>query len=173
VKSEFKFTDEFLLKCTLSGPVGDVGVIADVGSRPKIKLNFDIPLQSIASLLELHDCLLLHPEPIMSCTVTLNKMGVASGKEGFIDMLMRILNIDDRKSISMNSTFSQLGIDSLAGVEMHQMIEREYNLTLTTSELRSLTISQLEAKVMEHQKAPEAIGDGEAEEEVDYGDYLN
>jgi acyl carrier protein len=167
------FTDEFILKCTLSGPIGDVGVIADVGTRPKIKLNFDIPLQSIASLLEHHDCLLLHPEPIMSCTVTLNKMGVASGKEGFIDMLMRILNIDDRKSISMNSTFSQLGIDSLAGVEMHQMIEREYNLTLTTSEIRSLTISQLEAKVMEHQKAPETIGDGEAEEEVDYGDYLN
>ncbi|KAG5683715.1 hypothetical protein PVAND_012980 [Polypedilum vanderplanki] len=148
------------------GAIGDVGVFADV--QHKIKVDFEIPVQSIASLLEHHDALLLNPEPIMSCMATFKKKGVTLEKEGFIDMLMRVLNIEDRKTISMNSTFSQLGIDSLGGVEMMQMIEREYGVTLTSNELRSLTISELEARVMINSKTIETESEEVNYEEMDF-----
>jgi fatty acid synthase len=149
------------------GPIGDVGVLADLELKHKMKVNFDIPMQSIASLLEHHDTLLMHPEPILSCTTMLNKKGMTTEKEGFIDMLMRVLNIEDRKSISMNSTFSQLGIDSLAGVELLQLVEREYGVTLTASEFRSLTITELEAKVMENSKMADVEDEAVNYDEMD------
>ncbi|KAG5680239.1 hypothetical protein PVAND_009762 [Polypedilum vanderplanki] len=129
------------------GPIGDVGLLADMELNRKMKLNFEFPMQPLRSFLEQHDVLLHHPEPIVACTVTVKKNSKSDVKRSFIEMLMEVLNIDDRKSISMSSTFSQLGIDSLAGIEMQQMIKKEYNIEVALTELRSLTISELEAKI--------------------------
>jgi fatty acid synthase len=131
------------------GPIGDVGLLADADIGHKAKLNFDVPMQSLASFLEHHDCLLLHPAPIVACTVTVDKSTKAVGKECFIDLLMRALNIEDRKTIAMSSTFSQLGIDSLASIEMQQMIQREYGQVLSMKDLITMTITELEAKIMQ------------------------
>ncbi|KAG5671364.1 hypothetical protein PVAND_001565 [Polypedilum vanderplanki] len=130
------------------GPIGDVGLLADVELNRKMKLNFEFPMQSLASFLEQHDILLNHPEPIVACTVIFNKNDKSTDeKKNFIEMLMEVLNIEDRKSISMSSTFSQLGIDSLAGIEIQQMIERNYGVLIESNELRNLTIFELDEKI--------------------------
>lgn len=129
------------------GPIGDVGLLADVELNRRMNLNFEFPMQSLASFLEQHDVLLNHSEPIVACTVTVNKNTKSDDKKSFIEMLMEVLNIEDQKTISMSSTFSQLGIDSLAGVELQQMIERNYGIFIATNELRFLTISEIGDKI--------------------------
>jgi fatty acid synthase len=146
-----------------AGPIGDVGLMAETDLINKMKLNIEIPMQSLASFLEQHDCLLAHPEPIVACTAPFNISGKRTEKSDFIGLVMQVLNIEDRKTLSMNSTFSQIGVDSLVSVEMQQMIEREYGLTLTSSELRALTVSELDTKVMQHQKSEAAAVNDEKE----------
>ncbi|KAG5674223.1 hypothetical protein PVAND_004203 [Polypedilum vanderplanki] len=134
------------------GPIGDVGLLADMEFNRRLKLSYQFPLQSLASFLEQHDFLLNHPEPIVACTVTIDKSLITDKKKNFIEMLMEALNIEDRKSISMSSTFSQLGIDSLAGIEMQQLIEKEYGVLVSLNELRSLTLAKLEERINSNRK---------------------
>jgi fatty acid synthase len=58
------------------------------------------------------------------------------------------MGIQDKKSVSMDSTLTQLGIDSLTGVEIQQIIEHEFDISLTSQEIRSLTLNQLEKRVL-------------------------
>lgn len=153
------------------GAISGVGILAE---KQQDQLEFGIAApQSIGSLLEQHDRLLLHPEPIVACTATATKKGVDGEKRNLIDMLMRLLNIKDRKGISLNSTFSQLGIDSLAGVELHQTIEREYGIAVSSSEIRSLTISQLEAKVGAQQNEKKSVSDRSNENGINCFEMIN
>jgi fatty acid synthase len=127
----------------ITGPIADVGMLSDAASGD----NFSVSLQSLPSVLESLDTLLLHPDPIVASTVIPDKEVSSNEKLGLVDMLMKLLNIEDKKTISMNSTFSQLGIDSLAGVEMQQLIEREYGVTLSAKEIRTLSLAELEMRV--------------------------
>ena len=43
-----------------------------------------------------------------------------------------------------NTTLVELGMDSLMGVEIKQLIERDYDLDLSTEEVRALSISRLQ-----------------------------
>lgn len=56
---------------------------------------------------------------------------------------MNIMSIRDIKSLSMETTLSELGMDSLMTVEIQQTLEREYDLVIPAQELRSMTLSQL------------------------------
>jgi fatty acid synthase len=47
------------------------------------------------------------------------------------------------KSISPNSTLSELGMDSLTVVEIKQCLEREFGVFLTPKEVRCLTFARL------------------------------
>jgi fatty acid synthase len=47
----------------------------------------------------------------------------------------------------MNATLSDLGLDSLMGVELRQTLERDYGLDLPMKEIRSLTIGGLQQMV--------------------------
>ena len=69
------------------------------------------------------DALLLHPDPIVACTGAMQKTSKNSSKKSFADLLMSILNIEDRKAIPMSSTLTQLGIDSLTGIELQYIIQ--------------------------------------------------
>jgi fatty acid synthase len=71
-----------------------------------------------------------------------------SRKGNVIDVIMSIMAIRDRKQISMESSLSKLGIDSLMGVEILQVLERDFDLILSSQELRSLTLNQIEKLAM-------------------------
>jgi fatty acid synthase len=47
----------------------------------------------------------------------------------------------------MEASLSKLGMDSLMGVEILQVLERDFDLVLSSQELRSLTLNQLEKLV--------------------------
>lgn len=44
----------------------------------------------------------------------------------------------------MDSSLVDLGLDSLMGVEVRHMLEREFDLTLSTRDIRQLTLQRLQ-----------------------------
>lgn len=46
-------------------------------------------------------------------------------------------------SISVEASLGDLGLDSLMGVEIKQTLERDFDLVLSTTEIRQLTITNL------------------------------
>lgn len=100
--------------------------------------------QTLQSCFEVYDSLLTSDAPIVSSMVKADQHVDEVKKRNIVDIILNIMGIRDKKSISMDSTFTQLGIDSLMGVEIQQVCEREYKVYLKSQEIRSMTINQLE-----------------------------
>ena len=49
----------------------------------------------------------------------------------------------DLKTIGMNSTLAELGLDSITAVEIKETLEREFEVCLTPQEIRNLTFARL------------------------------
>jgi len=129
------------------GAIGDVGMLADFQLANMDKdIGGTLP-QPISSCLEVLDILLTSKDSIVSSTVVADRYLEDFRKGNVIDIILNIMGIRDKKSISMDSTLTQLGIDSLMGVEIQQILEREFDVSLTSQELRSLTLSQLEKRI--------------------------
>lgn len=64
-----------------------------------------------------------------------------------IDTIMNIMSIRDHKSVSMETTLSEMGMDSLMTVEIQQILEHQYDLFISQQILRSMTLSQLQKNV--------------------------
>jgi fatty acid synthase len=128
--------------------VGDVGLLAEFQLN-NLDKDFKGTLpQAISSCLEVLDVLLTSDDTIVSSMVVADKTIGDVKKGNIIDMILKIMGIRDRKSISMDSTLTQLGIDSLMGVEIQQILERDFDMALTSQELRSLTLGQLEKRAV-------------------------
>jgi fatty acid synthase len=52
--------------------------------------------------------------------------------------------IRDIKTISLNSTLAELGIESMTAVEIKVTLEREFEVYLTLQEIRNLTFATLD-----------------------------
>lgn len=46
--------------------------------------------------------------------------------------------------MNLDSTLADLGLDSLMGVEVRQMLEREHDLVLSMRDIRQLTLRKLQ-----------------------------
>ncbi|KAH7948812.1 hypothetical protein HPB49_002673 [Dermacentor silvarum] len=51
--------------------------------------------------------------------------------------------IKDTSKMNPTISLGELGIDSLMSIEVKQLLERDYDVTLTVQEIRQLSISQL------------------------------
>ena len=141
------------------GAIGDVGLLAALQ-----EINMDMEIsgtlpQRITSCLEALDTLLTYDnEPIVATMVVAEKHFDDAKKGNIIETIMNIMTIRDRKQISMEASLSKLGMDSLMGVEIQQILERDYDLVLSSQELRSLTLSQLEKLVTSNGSANSTLG---------------
>jgi len=52
--------------------------------------------------------------------------------------------ICDLKTVSLNSTLPELGLDSMTVVEIRETLEREFEVYLTLQEIRKLTFASLD-----------------------------
>ncbi|CAG9798235.1 unnamed protein product [Chironomus riparius] len=129
------------------GAIGDVGMLAEAQLKDIGKDFLGSIPQPILSCFEVLDTLLTSDDPIVSSMIVADKKSSNSKKRNIIDIIFNIMGIRDRKSVSMDSSLTQLGIDSLTGVELQQTIEREFDISLTSQELRSLTLNQLSSRV--------------------------
>lgn len=126
------------------GAVGDVGLLADLQEKNMdMQISGTLP-QRITSCLEVIERLLTAEEPIVGSMVVAEKQSFEFSKDNVLESVFNILGIRDKKSISMDSPLSKLGMDSLMTVEITQFLEREFALYLTLKELQSLTLHELE-----------------------------
>lgn len=129
------------------GAIGDVGLLADLQeNNMDMEISGTLP-QRITNCLEVLDTLLNADEPVVASMVVAEKRFEDLKKGNIIDAVLNIMSIRDKKSISMDASLSRLGMDSLMGVEIQQILERDYDVVISSQEMRSLTLSQLEKRV--------------------------
>jgi len=61
-----------------------------------------------------------------------------------IALIIFLSGIRDLKTVSVNSTLAELGMDSMITVEIKETLEREFEVYLTPQEIRNLTIVSLD-----------------------------
>ena len=125
------------------GAIGDVGVLVETMGND-VTIGGTLP-QRIPSCLTVLDRFLQSPHAVCSSIVrTETKRDGFAKKLGLAGIVAHILGIKDASTIPPTSTLSDLGMDSLMGVEVKQALEREYDIILSMTEMRGMTIAQLQ-----------------------------
>lgn len=57
------------------------------------------------------------------------------------------LGVRDVNNLNADSSLADLGLDSLMGVEIRQILERDYDIAMAMREIRQLTINKLREMV--------------------------
>lgn len=57
------------------------------------------------------------------------------------------LGVRDVNSLNADSSLADLGLDSLMGVEIRQILERDYDIVMAMREIRQLTINKMREMV--------------------------
>lgn len=131
------------------GAIGDVGmVIENLGSNDTV-VGGTLP-QRMTSCLETIDYFLQQSRnlPVVSSYVLAEKLQKTSGageaSASLIETIANILGIPDASTMSSDSTLADLGLDSLGSVEIKQLLEQKYSVSLANSkEIQQLTIKRL------------------------------
>lgn len=61
-----------------------------------------------------------------------------------LQTIAHILGVNDISQINPDANLGDLGLDSLMGVEIKQALERDYDITLSMKEIRTLTLNKLQ-----------------------------
>jgi len=123
-------------------------VIENLGSNDTV-VGGTLP-QRMISCLETIDYFLQQSRnlPVVSSYVLAEKLQKTSGSAGasasLIETIANILGIPDASTMSSDSTLADLGLDSLGSVEIKQLLEQKYSVSLANSkEIQQLTVKRL------------------------------
>ncbi|KAI1292129.1 Fatty acid synthase [Halotydeus destructor] len=126
------------------GVIGDVGVVADtMGSGAMVN---GYLAQRMPSCLSVLDRFLQSSHAVTSSYIRMetNTSSLSTKKTDLLGTVARILGIKNPSTLSGQSALSDLGLDSLMGVEVKQTLERDYDAFLSMTEIRALTVNDLE-----------------------------
>ncbi|XP_063706400.1 fatty acid synthase-like [Culicoides brevitarsis] len=134
----------FPAKAIQWGAIGEVGLVADMQNDKNLEMAIGGTLpQRTASWLEELDKLLTCPDPIVASMVVAEKNVSSEKSVDIVEAVMNIMGIRSQKTIQLDTKFSELGLDSLMSVEINQLLERDYEISLTPQDLRQLTFVKL------------------------------
>ncbi|XP_067207655.1 fatty acid synthase-like isoform X2 [Linepithema humile] len=125
------------------GAVSDVGLVADMQEVNKELVIGGTLQQKISSCLVELEKFLLQNRPIVSSMIVNEKKMELSGLDNMVETVANIMNIRDMKVISQSTSLTELGMDSMVAVEIRQILEREFDILLTSQEIRNLTFAKL------------------------------
>ncbi|KAH6943743.1 hypothetical protein HPB50_026358 [Hyalomma asiaticum] len=125
------------------GPIGDVGLLEKQEDADVETAGFS--LQPISSCMAVMDYCLSQKHPVVSCFVKSSTSSTQDNrdKRDLVESVVRILGIKDPSKMNPTVSLGELGIDSLMSIEMKQLLERDYDVTLSVQEIRQLTVSQI------------------------------
>ncbi|XP_076656220.1 fatty acid synthase-like [Halictus rubicundus] len=129
------------------GAIGDVGLILDsVGGGNDTEIGGTMP-QRIGSCLETMDVFLQQTYPVLAsmCVADQRKSQETTNKVSIVQAIANILGIKKLESINYSVTLADLGMDSLMGTEIKQMLERNYDVVLSAQDIRNLTFEKLKS----------------------------
>ncbi|XP_077296458.1 fatty acid synthase-like [Arctopsyche grandis] len=148
------------------GAVGEVGLVADMHEE-HLELEIGGTLQQkISNCLRVLDQLLKHRKYPVLCSMVVAEKKASGGTTGtVVDTVSTIMGIKDLRTISMQATLAELGMDSMMAVEIKQSLEREFEIFLTAKDIRTLSFSRLleltaEREVAGHTTAVAKSSDG-------------
>ncbi len=123
-------------------------VIENLGSNDTV-VGGTLP-QRMTSCLETIDYFLQQSQtlPVVSSYVLAEKLQKTSGSgetsASLIETIANILGIPDASTMSPDSTLADLGLDSLGSVEIKQLLEQKYSVSVANSkEIQQLTVKRL------------------------------
>lgn len=129
------------------GAIGDVGIILEAMGTNDTVIGGTLP-QRISSCMEVLDLFLNQPHAVLSSFVLAEKKAVVHGdseaQRDLVKAVAHVLGIRDPAGINLDSSLADLGLDSLMGVEVRQILEREHDLVLPMREVRQLTLRKLQ-----------------------------
>lgn len=138
---ERRVRDKLPGKAIQWGAVGDVGIVAEkLGGNNDIEVLGTMP-QRIDDCLHALDKLMLNDSAIVMSLIVPHKQHME--KLDLVGAVLSIIGITDIKSVSINATLPELGVDSLMNTEIKQLLEREYDIQLSTEKIRLLTVKHL------------------------------
>lgn len=106
-------------------------------------LNGFLP-QRIPSCLSTIDIFLQQSHEILCSAVIAEKDKPSSdSKANLVKTIARVIGIEDVNLVNPDDRFTNLGMDSLGFVAIKQILERKYNIFLSSENIFSLTISKL------------------------------
>ncbi|KAH7644723.1 fatty acid synthase-like protein 3 [Dermatophagoides farinae] len=142
---ESRFNNGLSGICIQFGPIGDVGIVAenfDSSSEKAImKTLMGLCMQRIHSCLNVLDKILPQQMGIFSSYVPYaqDSNSIDTDNE-VIRQLCVHLNIDKRPE---DECLGDIGLDSMAAVEIQQRLERDFNITLSLADVRKITVKEL------------------------------
>ena len=132
------------------GAIGEVGILHEK-MGDKVDSVAGTKLQPIHSCLSSLDVLLHSTSPVTSCYIpaltTSSKTSSDPVKDdtasSFKLALCHILGMKNPQRLNLDATLNQLGLDSLMNFEVKQLLSKDYNVTLSSTELLSMTAGDL------------------------------
>ncbi|KAK0084976.1 hypothetical protein PV325_006291 [Microctonus aethiopoides] len=126
------------------GAIGDVGLVVETMGNNETEVGGTLP-QRISSCLATMDAFLQQPHPVLASMVLADKhkSGDSDNQVNIMEAVANILGIKDVKSVNLSNTLADLGMDSLMGTEIKQVLERNYDMVFSAQEIRGLTFGQL------------------------------
>lgn len=126
------------------GAIGDVGVLVETMGNDVV-VSGTLP-QRMPSCMSVLDRFLQSPHAVCSSVVRTEVVAASNSarKGGLVGVVAHILGVKDPSTLAPSTTLSDLGLDSLMGVEVKQALERDYDVILSMQEIRALTVNQLQ-----------------------------
>ncbi|OQR66937.1 fatty acid synthase-like [Tropilaelaps mercedesae] len=125
------------------GAIGDVGVVLETMAGNDTVVGGTLP-QRIYSCFSVMDHFMGQDHPVVSSMVKADTKKQPGGKTADLSAAVaHILGVKDVSKLNPNTTLGELGMDSLMGVEVKQLLERELDLTLPMQEIRGLNLNKV------------------------------
>ncbi|KAH0813343.1 hypothetical protein GEV33_009449 [Tenebrio molitor] len=125
------------------GAIGDVGLVAKMQKENKELVIGGTLQQKISSCLEVLDRFLKQDNPIVASMLVAEKSNRSHGATSAVEAVANVLGIKDIKTVSQHATLAELGMDSMMGTEVIQLLEKEFEIYITTKDVRSLNFAKL------------------------------
>ncbi|XP_029167464.1 fatty acid synthase-like [Nylanderia fulva] len=122
------------------GAIGDVGLVTEKQDK-ELVVN-GISQQKLSSCLEKLEDFLLQDQPVVSSMVVAEKR-VGTYATSVAETVANIMGVEDSKTVSQDESLVKLGMDPMMAVEIKQTLEREFDVFLTSQDIRALTFAKL------------------------------
>ncbi|XP_012935589.2 fatty acid synthase [Aplysia californica] len=128
------------------GAVGDVGVVIEtLGPDAIVAGTFP---QKVASCLVALERFLTQGHCVVASFVLPEKKSETKDKKGthvnLVEAVAKILGVTNASTLNPDTCLVDLGLDSLMSVEILQLLLRDFQISLTSREIRSLTMSKIQ-----------------------------